>query len=269
MYSKRRWRMIDYGGGFFLGLHFGITLIVVAIEFYFCVFTRYIDKEIEGLEFLILSLITLLCILFSLPLSKFSIGLWGIFPLPIGYFTFRIMERCGIELEFRNRIERKLKTLKENARRNPHIPEIFTEIGDIYFNLKRYEEALPYYYRAYSLKESAEISHKIKIAERENKIQKGEIWICSECGTTNSGSSDKCIKCGNSNRAILSVKQDLIRNKDEIKKWVIKGFSIPFAGIFIVIFLKTFLHQTAFFFTAIFISLLVMYLLWRTFWTSL
>jgi len=259
--------MIDYGGGFFLGLQFGAILVIVAVEFYFCVFNRYIDKEIEVPELLILTVITVLCILFSLPLSRFSIGFWSIFPLPLSYFIFRILESRGIELEFRSRIERKLKTLKANAKKNPHTSEIFTEIGDIYFNLKKYEEALPYYYRARSIKDSAEITHKIKIAEREKLIQKGEIWICGECGTTNSGSSVECIKCGNSNRPVLSIKQDLIRNKDEIKRWVIKGFTIPLAGILIISILKTFLPQTAFLFVAIFISLLIMYFLWRTFWT--
>ncbi|MCM8777643.1 MAG: hypothetical protein NC905_05220 [Candidatus Omnitrophica bacterium] len=261
--------MVDYGGGFFLGLQFGIILIVLAIEFYFCVFNRYIDKEIEGLEFLILLLITILCVLFSLPLSKFSIGFWCLFPLPIVYFIFRILESRGIELEFRNRIEKKLKTLKENAKRNPHIPEIFTEIGDIYFNLKRYEEALPYYYRAHSLKDSAEIKRKIKITEREKQIQKGEIWICGECGTTNSGSSDECVKCGNNIKPLVSIKQDIMAHKSEIKRWVVYGFGVPIGGMFVILLLKTILPDVAFTFIAIFISLFIMYLLWRTFWTSL
>lgn len=261
--------MIDYGSGFFLGLQFGFVLIFIGVEFYFCVFDRYIEKEIEPLEFLILTLITIICILFSLPLSSFSIGFWAVFPLPFAYFVFRIIEKFGIELDFISRTERKLKTLKENALRNPHIPEIFIEIGDVYFNLRRYDEAIPYYHRARTLKETSEVNHKIKIAERERQIQKGEIWICSQCGTTNPGNREECIKCGNTDKGILSVKMDFTKHKEEIKKWIIYGFGIPLAGIIVISVLKSVLPDTAFTFIAISISLLVMYLLWRTFWTSL
>lgn len=261
--------IIDYGGGFFLGLQFGAILIIIAVEFYFCIFNRYIDREIEGLELSVLTFITILSILLSLPLVRFSIGFWSILPLPSAYLTFRFLESRGVELEFRRRIEKKLNILKENAKRNPYIPEIFIEIGDIYFNLRKYDEALPYYYRARSLKESAEISHKIKIAERENKIQKGEIWICGACGTTNSGSSEECIKCGNNTRPVISIKQDIVKHKEEIKRWIICGFGIPLVCILVIVLLKSLLPDTAFIFVAICISLGVMYLLWRLFWTSL
>ncbi|MDD3726257.1 MAG: hypothetical protein PHI44_03585 [Candidatus Ratteibacteria bacterium] len=261
--------MIDYGAGFFLGLKFGAILIILAVEFYFCVFNRYIDKEIESSELFVLGLITALCILFSLPFSHFSIGFWAVLPLPIAYLVFRILENRGIELEFRSRIEKKLKVLKENAKRNPHRSEILIEIGDIYFTQRKYDEALSYYYRARSIKETPEIAHKIKIAERESKIQKGEIWICGECGTTNPGNSDECIECGNSNNPILSIKQDIARHKEEIKRWIIYGFGIPIVCVLVIVILKSILPGTAFTFVAICISLLVIYILWRTFWTSL
>ncbi|MCX8083123.1 MAG: hypothetical protein N3D17_07030 [bacterium] len=261
--------IIDYSSGFFLGLQFGVVLIIIGVEFYFCVFDRYLDKEIEGLELFILSLITILCILFSLPLSRFSIGFWSVLPVPLGYVIFRILENRGIELDFKKRTEKKIRILKEKAKRNPYIPEIFIEIGDIYFNLNKYEEALPYYYRAKSIKDSAEITHKIKIAERENRIQKGEIWICSECGTTNSGSSEECIKCGNNIKPLVSIKQDIMKHKEEIKRLIIYGFGVPLAGLLLIILLKTLLPDAAFTFTAIGLSLGIMYILWRVFWTSL
>jgi len=260
--------MIDWGGGFFLGLGFGIMLIVIAIEFYFCVFDRYIEGDIERKEFIILLSITGLCLVLpAIQLKNFSLGFWPVIPVPFFYFLFRILENRDVEKTHKRTIDSRIRNLKIKLARYPDTPEIYIELGDIYFNKKDYRRALFYYKKAEGIKESPELTHKIKIAEREWQIQKGEIWICGQCGTTNSGNADECIKCGNSNKPLLSIKQDLIKNKEEIKRWVVKGFTIPFAGILLIILLKTLLPQTAFLFVAIFISLLVMYLLLRSFFT--
>ena len=257
---------------FFLGLQFGLILIVLGIEFYFCIFNRYIEKEIENIELLILVLITLLCMIFSQPFARFNIGLWAIFPLPVAYFSFRILEQRGINLEYKNRTERKLRKLQEKAKRNPNFSQIWVEIGDIYFTQMKYDVALSYYYKARSIQEDAEVIHKIKIAEREDRLQKRKMWICSKCGRSNIESAQECIECGNIDKPLQSIKQDLLTQKKEIIRWIIKGFYISLILLFIIIvlsLLKTWLSDTAYTFFALCLSLFFMWLLWRTFWTRL
>lgn len=260
--------MIDWGLGFSLGLKFGFILIVLAIEFYFLVFDKYTEGETGRTEFAVLSVISILCIVIPvMQIARFSLGLWPVIPVPLFYGIFRVLENVQVEKTDEKSRSNDIRNLEKVIAKKPEIPETYTTLGDIYFKRSDYAKALEYYKKAYSIRETAELQHKIKIAEKERRIQKGEIWICTECGTDNPGVLDECKACGNSNKPVMSIKKDLIKNREDIKRWAVMGFAIPFGTIFILILLKSFLPSGVFIFLAICISLAVIYVLLKKFFT--
>jgi tetratricopeptide (TPR) repeat protein len=255
---------INWGMGFFLGLKFGFILIVLAIEFYFLVLDKYTENESSKIEFFVLTLISFLCIIIPVvQLTRFSVGLWTVIPVPLFYAIFRIMENTQIKREDEKLTGKDIRTLEKRILKNPEIPETYLMLGDIYFKKNDYERALRYYKKAFSIRETSELQQKIKITYKEYRIQKGEIWVCGECGADNPGSVDRCRVCGNSNKPVTSIKEDLIKNKRDIKRWIINGLVIPFGALLLLVLLKNFLPSTAFIFLSICISLAVIYILLR------
>ncbi len=260
--------MIDWGLGLYLGLKLGFILIVLAIEFYFLVFDKYTEGEIGRTEFLILSATAVLCIVIPVvQVTKFTLGLWPVIPVPLFYGIFRIMENVQIEKADSKSMGNDIRNLEKVIAKKPEIPETYVELGDVYFKQGNYAKALECYRKSCAISETAELQQKIKIAEKERKIQKGEIWVCGECGTDNPGLRDECRACGNSNKLALSIKKDIEKNKDEIKKMVVTGFAVPLGAIFLLVFLKTILPSGAFLFFSICISIAVIYFLLRKFFT--
>ena len=129
--------------------------------------------------------------------------------------------------------------------------------------------ALSYYYSPFYPGRCG-IIHKIK--SRRRQVAKRKMWICSKCGRSNIESAQECIEYGNIDKPLQSIKQDLLTQKKEIIRWIIKGFYISLILLFIIIvlsLLKTWLSDTAYTFFALCLSLFFMWLLWRTFWTRL
>jgi len=259
---------INWGMGFFLGLKLVFVLISVAIEYYFLVFDKYTEGETNKTEFTILSGVTVLCIIIpAIQLTRFSVSLWPIFLVPLSYGISRVLENVQVDKEDEKLRNKDIRSLEKMIEKRPEIPETYSTLGDIYFKKGSYERALSYYKKAFSIKETTELQHKIKVATKEFRIQKGEIWICSQCGADNPGSTDKCRVCGNSNRPVTSIKEDLIKNKKYIKRWIINGFGIPLGALLLLLLLKSILPSTAFIFFAVCISLAVIYILLRAFFT--
>ncbi len=259
---------INWGLGFFLGLEFGFILIILAVEFYFLVLDRYTENESSRIEFFILTFISFLCILIPvIQLKRFSLGLWPVIPVPLFYAIFRIMENTQIKKQDEKLIGKDIRTLEKRILKNPEISETYLMLGDIYFKKNEYDKALRYYKKAFSLCETPELQQKIKITHKEYRIQRGEMWVCGECGADNPGNADRCRACGSSNRPVTSIKEDLIKNKEDIKRLVVRGFAVPTGAILLIILLKSFLPSTSFFFLSICISLAVIYILFRAFFT--
>jgi len=259
---------VNWGMGFFLGLKFVFILIVLAMEFYFLVFDRYTEGEIDRTEFAVLCAVTAICIIIpAVQLKNFSVGFWLIFPVPLCYAIFRFLEYHHAESVHEKFIEKKIKNLEDKIARNPRSPNSYHMLGDIYFKKGDYGRALINYREAYGIRETTELQQKIKITAKEDRIQKGEVWVCRECGTDNSGESERCTNCGSARRPVASIKEDILKNKAEIKKWVILGFGIPLVIISVVVLMKSFLPSGFYDFLAIAAGLLVIYLMLRKFFT--
>jgi tetratricopeptide (TPR) repeat protein len=260
--------MIDWGGGFFLGLKLGFILIVLAIEFYFIALDKYTEGDISKTEFNVLSGITGLCIIISaVQLKKFSVGLWLIIPVPLFYFIFSFFEHSLEEKENERSTVKRVRILEDKIGRNSKSSNSYSMLGDIYFKKGDYGKALEYYRKAFSIRETSELGHKIKIAGKEDRIQRGEIWVCRECGADNPGKSEKCISCGSIKSPAASIKKDILASRAEIKKWVVCGFGIPFAVIAVILVLKAALPSIFYDFFAVAAGLFVIYFLLKKFFT--
>ncbi len=260
--------MVDWGGGFFLGLKFTFILIVLAIEFYFLAFYQYADGEISKAEFNILLVITITCLVASaVQLKKFSVGLWLILPVPLFYLISHFMENRQAEKADEKLTEKKIGKLEDKIARNPKSPNSYSMLGDIYFKMEDYGKALSYYRKAFSIRETSELEHKIRIAGKEDRIQRGEIWVCRECGADNSGKAEKCISCGYIRSPGASMKEDILQSRAEIKKWVVCGFGISFAITGVIFLLKAALPSILYDFFAVAAGLFVIYFLLKKFFT--
>jgi len=179
--------MIDWGLGVYLGLKLGFILIVLAAEFYFLVVVKYTEGEMDRAEFIILFVITVLCIVIPVAnLKNFALGLWPVVPVPLFYGIFRVLEHIQIEKTDKELTEKDIRNLENRMVKNPEIPESYLMLGDIY-----------------------------------------------------------------------------LKNRDEIKKWAIKGF---FAVVLLVVLMKIFLTPGPLF-ISVFFFLLAIYLILRKFFT--
>jgi rubrerythrin len=111
------------------------------------------------------------------------------------------------------------------------------ELADIYFKKGIYDKALEFYKRAESILKEHEINdnihlnQKIQSAEKEYRIKTREIWICPECGVENSGDNNICKnpECGYSKNFFVWTIKDILKNKEDFKKWILLGILIILA----------------------------------------
>jgi len=119
---------------------------------------------------------------------------------------------------------KRLLEIIDNAKDPALLYKALVELGDLYMNKTEYEKAIGCYRQA---DETVEInkgaglpglSFKIQMAEKENRVKKGEIWVCMECSFDNPGSITICKNCGNARDLRKSMKSELLTQKREIKK---------------------------------------------------
>ncbi|HOV21784.1 MAG TPA: hypothetical protein PLW95_03785 [bacterium] len=131
-----------------------------------------------------------------------------------------------------------LLNIIENAKEPALLYKALVELGDLYIKKEKFEKGIDCYKRANEIAEKSHIpgllglSAKIKLAEKEIKIKKGEIWVCNECSYDNPGNTDTCKICGNKKDVGKSIKSDIVLHKQEIKK---EAIPIIFVGITIII----------------------------------
>jgi len=254
--------MINWGAGYFLGLKLAFLLIIIGMETYFLVIDRYIEKDITISQFFIL----MGTLIFSLFLVVTRMTFFSIFLLPICYLIIQFYEKSyqeGIEKKYKRE---KLRKVMDMIEKNPDNYEAYVAAGDIYFEDRDYEKALQYYRKAEEINSAPWIKQKIKIAEKEDRIKKGQIWICPECSIENKGEDEKCKKCGYIREPIKSIKKDVLKHKEWIKKSLFFVIFIPFIITLILSLIKT-ASQTFFFYLSFFISIFVIYFLLRKFYS--
>ncbi|MCS7181172.1 MAG: hypothetical protein NZ891_07505, partial [bacterium] len=81
--------MINWGEGYFLGLKIGFIFIILAIEFYFLVFDRWMEKDITLQETIIFSLLFIVSII----ITVFKMSLVAIFIPFSGYLFINILQK--------------------------------------------------------------------------------------------------------------------------------------------------------------------------------
>ena len=148
--------------------------------------------------------------------------------------------------------------------RHPENVNAYVALGDIYFKTMDFEKAVHYYKKGYEIHDFPWIAYKLKIAEREYRVKKGEIWLCPECSRENSPETDRCKFCNEPRRVSFpGIKKELTEQKDEIKNDIRKSLFI-FAGIIVGLLLVVKLARISDFF-AIFFSLSVIFFTLRKF----
>ncbi len=259
--------MIDWGAGYFLGLKLGFVLLVIAFEFFFLAFSKFVEGEIGKGEFA-LQVAAILFVLFAphILTEGLRVPLWPVLVIPSIYAIFRFFQsRNEKELEssaYRKKIER----LERLIRERPDLAEPLISMGDISAGNGDWGKALDFYNRAYGIKETPEIMHKIRSARREKQIQEDELWICTECGRDNGPDSSRCTECGTSRETIPSVRDDIVKNSIEIKRYILTGlFIIAASGL--ILFTFFIMASNRFFQVAsfVFFSFLVYYALKKFF----
>ena len=197
--------LIDWGSGYFSGLKLGLIFIILGIEFYFLLFEKWTEREINIIQLIILSFSCFLGFL----VGVIKISILSIFFLPFAYIVILGIENFYIRKEENIQEKESIKRYEKAIEKNPQNWAAYLSLGDIYFKKDDFEKASYYYQKAFLLRDEPVIKQKLKTAERENKIKMGEIWICPECGEENNGEENKCKNCGYEKDIIKSVKKDI------------------------------------------------------------
>ncbi len=254
--------------GFFLGLFLVFVYMAIAMEYYFLVFDKYTEEEMNRIQFFILSAVTVAAfILHSLNMRHMRTSFLPILLIPAAYAIVSMVSRFtekGIEsAQTRKDIRHYLDAIK----RRPDIPVSYIMLGDIYFKNDENEKALYYYRKAYDIEATPESLQKIKLASKQVRIEKGEVWICRECRKDNPAGSDRCKECGTSRKVVLALKEDVGKNREDIRKWIVKGFALPFAAIFTLVMLKSVLSPFIFTILSFFLAVLFVYIVLKKLFT--
>lgn len=207
--------LINWGAGFFLGLKIGFLFIAIAIEIYFFLVDKFIEKELNLIEGIVLSVLAFFAFLLAIVRASFL----SIFILPVGYLIVAGVEKLREEKIDKDSEDEKLRKIKYSILKNPDNPEFYVQLGDWYFKKEDYQQSLVYYKKAYSISETPWIKQKIKIAEKEDKIKKGIIWICPDCSFENSGEETQCKHCGYKKEIHKSIIEDI--KEKEIRRYIL------------------------------------------------
>ena len=251
--------------GYFTGLWLGFGLIILGIETYYFIISRYIDKELDLLE----AAIFIFCLVFSIILfirsfsggSSILSGIISFFPMPAAYTIMTAIRTSREKIEQKIDQDKELNNWLYTIEKEPENVNACVAAGDIYFKRKDYEKAMEFYNKAENLMEMPYITEKIKITEKEIKIQKGIIWVCPECSFDNPGEKTKCRYCGYS-----KVDKNLLKDIKNYKKELIKGIYVVVFGPLAVILLVV-LYLVLPVYLALIFTLIAIYLTIRFFIT--
>ncbi|HNS31940.1 MAG TPA: tetratricopeptide repeat protein [bacterium] len=244
------------------------VFVAITIEYYFLAINKYSNDEIEKSHFFILSAAALLSLLIQTGNNdSFPISLFSLFLLPMSYITLRLFVNFHIKETDYARFQKDVGQWQKKIKINPDDSDCHIALGDLYMENDESEKALKCYRKAYELDANPYVYHKMKLASKEVLIQKGELWICRECGRDNAESSERCADCGASRKVLTSLKEDIRKNREDIKKWILKGFSTTFAIILAFGLLKLFAPSLCYTVTSISLFLFLAYLVLKKFLT--
>lgn len=255
--------MINWGGGFFLGLKFVFVLIILGMEFYWLIFDKYTERELSYVEFWILLSIAVVSVgIVGYNLKFFRVTFLPVFFMPLGYISIKFLQGYKEKKMEETSVDENIEDLLYIIEKQPENVNAYVSLGDIYFKVENYKDALMYYRKAFQINELPWIAQKIKVSEREERIEKREIWVCSGCSFENSGSVGTCKNCGYIREPIKAIKEDLKKHRKEIKKEIFLIIFIPFAIIFLLV-----LIAVLPLYLSLVIFLLAMYFILRKFLT--
>ena len=219
-------------------------------------------SRLIGAELLIvLSLILVIgAVVDAVPSVFFFIG---IVAPTLGWFLMMYMENLVASRQIHREANREVRKWLDAIAQDPKHYVAHECLGNIYFERKDYRRALEHYGRAREIKDTPALIHKSKIAEKEYRIQKGEIWVCDECSFENPGAVVTCAHCGHIRRYLTAAKADIVRRREEIKR---ESVPVILGGlvVMLVFWLARSLPDLAGIFVAVAASLFVMFVIvWK------
>jgi len=234
---------MDFAVAFFQIFCIFIPLILLTLEgWWFWYWFSYGDIT-HGQLYIIEIIVGILIFLTIFEVVK-GIYFVGFIAIPIPLIIWFLMKqyedktnKLNALLQEKEEINNLLNII-ENAKEPALLYKALVELGDLYIKKETFEKGIDCYKRANEIAETSHIpgllglSAKIKLAEKEIKIKKGEILVCNECSYDNPGNTDTCKICGNKKGVGKSIKSDIVLHKQEIKK---EAIPIIFVGITIII----------------------------------
>jgi tetratricopeptide (TPR) repeat protein len=217
-----------FAGAFVTVFCIFIPLILLTLEaFWFWYWFSYGDITHQRLY--IIEMVTGTLVFLTIVGVIKGIFFVGFLAIPIPMVLWFLMkqqedktDKLNKAIQERAEIKRLLEVINR-AEEPALLYKALVELGDLYFKKTEFDKAMGCYRQADEISKLNQtkglvgLSFKIKVTEKENRIKKGEIWICSECGLENPGNISVCKKCGNTRDLEKSVKRDVILHKKEIK----------------------------------------------------
>ncbi|HNS33520.1 MAG TPA: tetratricopeptide repeat protein [bacterium] len=198
----------------------------------------------------LIEIVTLVFIVLFLSAARAGLLFPALLLVPVPLIFWEFLKKSDAKRAERGSVKQdgieiaRLKEVAEKAEEPALVYKALIEIGDLYARNSEYEEAIEHYRQAdeinrrYKVKGLPGLSFKIQQAEKENRIKKGEIWVCTECGYDNPGKEDTCKHCGHIRRLLKSAKADILTQKTEIRRDVWKsifGVTALFLTVVIII----------------------------------
>jgi len=195
-------------------------------------------------------------------------------PLVVWFFMKKSEEKIdNLNAMFQEKAEiNRLLEIIDKATEPALLYKALVELGDLYVKKTEYEKAVGCYRQADEIvkinkgKGLLGLSFKIQQAEKENRVKKGEIWVCTECSYDNPRDTDTCTNCGHIPKLLKSARADIVRQKAEIKKDIIKSLLAVVLGAFGIAFLLTLIHslpEGPSVFISLMVSLFIMYIIMK------
>lgn len=251
-------------GGYFLGLYLGFGLIIIGIEFYYFILSRYIEKDltvIEAIIFMFCLIISIVIFIKFLSLENLLLGFVSFLPLPVAAVIIKTIKSSKEKIQQKIDEEKELKNWLYTIENQPENVNAYVAAGDIYFKRNQFEKALEFYQKAEKLINMPYIMKKIKITEKEIKIKNGIVWVCPECSFDNPENTSRCRVCGYSR-----MDKDLIKDVKHHKRELLKALLfIILAPIGIILFFVLYIIMPMY--LALVLTILFIYLTIKIFST--
>jgi len=250
--------MINWGEGFFNGVMLGFSLVILAVECYFLILDKATERQLSAIQLAVLSFLAVV----ALTLIVTRIAVFSIFLVPAGYLVLMLWQTYQEKIQDAENVSRQIQHLLKKIAQNPEDATAYAELGNVYFRHADYEKALHLYQKAYQLDPVPWLAQKVKVAQREHQIQTGDLWYCPECGSRNTGQAQYCCTCHHPKATIMSVKNDLLQQKKQLKTGI-----LLVSGVALSLLLLSRLIKGFSFFSLIVFFLFLMYLILRGFFT--